>query len=400
MKRETSSDKGENIIQRIIAFNRGKLASLAGGILAGIIITTVLFQFSCSREPGDASLFGNSISSPLREKSDKTEAHRLQETFREIFELYRNRVVFITTEQVVKVPSHPFFDDPFMREFFGGHSRVQKRRGLGTGFILSEDGYICTNHHVVNGVDSVYVRMNKDDYRARVIGTDPNTDIALLKIDADKKLEPVFFGDSDRVTVGDWAIAIGNPFGLDRTFTVGVISAIRKDVDMVGNSHIQTDASINPGNSGGPLINIYGEVIGINRMIYSKSGGHIGIGFAIPVNTSRSILAQLKKHGHVERGFIGVSIVPMTEDYARQLGLDSVRGAFIGDVLKGSPADKGGIRVGDVILEIDGKRVKNYRDLIRIVGQAKVGEKLRMTVWREGKRNNLMVVVGERPKNS
>lgn len=400
MKKENSSGKKTHAISGIISFFKGKFAPLAGGLLAGIVIATVLFQFSCSREPGEASLFGNSTSSPLREKHTQTEAHRLQETFREIFELYRNRVVFITTEQVVKIPPHPFFDDPFMREFFGGRSRVQKRRGLGTGFILSEDGYICTNHHVVNGVDTVYVRINKDDYRARVIGTDPNTDIALLKINVNQKLEPVFFGDSDTVTVGDWAIAIGNPFGLDRTFTVGVVSAIRKDVDMVGNSHIQTDASINPGNSGGPLINIYGEVIGINRMIYSKSGGYMGIGFAIPVNTSRSILAQLKKHGHVERGFIGVSIVPMTEDYARQLGLDSVRGAFIGDVLKGSPADKGGIRVGDVILEIDGKKIEDYRDLIRIVGQADVGERLKVAVWREGKRKNLTVVVGERPGNS
>ena len=166
----------------------------------------------------------------------------------------------------------------------------------------------------------------------------------------------MYLGDSDRVQVGDWAIAIGNPFGLDRTFTVGVVSAIgRRDVDFMGGSHIQTDASINPGNSGGPLINIYGEVIGINRMIYSQTGGYMGIGFAIPMNTAKSILEQLKTHKKIKRGYIGVSIAQITEEYARELGLKSNQGAFIGEVIQSSPAEKGGVRVGDIILKIDGQ---------------------------------------------
>ena len=171
--------------------------------------------------------------------------------------------------------------------------------------------------------------------------------------------------------MGDWAIAIGNPFGLDRTFTVGVVSAIgRRDVDMMGGSHIQTDASINPGNSGGPLINIYGEVIGINRMIYSQSGGYMGIGFAIPINTARSILEQLKTHKKIKRGYIGVSIAQITEEYAQELGLKTNEGAFVGEVIQGSPAERGGVRVGDIILKINDKDINTYMDLLKIVGDA------------------------------
>jgi S1-C subfamily serine protease len=288
-----------------------------------------------------------------------------------------------------------------MQEFFGGgksNSTLQKRTGLGTGFVLSKDGYICTNYHVVSDTDKVFVTIKDKTYDADIIGADKKTDIALLKVNADDDLKPVYFGDSDTVNVGDWAIAIGNPFGLDRTFTVGVISAVgRNDVDMMGSSHIQTDASINPGNSGGPLINIYGEVIGINRMIYSKSGGYMGIGFAIPVNTARTILASLKEHKQVKRGYLGVSILNFTDQNARDMGLSEAKGVFVGEVIQASPAEIGGVRVGDVILELNSKPVNSYKDLLALIEQAKVGERMKVTVWRQRQLVNLSVLIKERP---
>jgi S1-C subfamily serine protease len=266
-------------------------------ILAVIIFALAINLFSCAKDK-DKESFGHSGKTPVKDEIGAAKAFEIQSVFRKIFDMNKDSVVFITTEQFIK-PKNPFFDDSIIREFFGrgGESRVQKRTGLGTGFILSEDGYICTNHHVINGVDKIIVSINDKNYEAKIIGFDERTDIGLLKIEPESKLAPVFFGDSNKVEVGDWAIAIGNPFGLDKTFTIGVISAIgRRDVDDMGGSHIQTDASINPGNSGGPLINIYGEVIGINRMIYSQTGGYMGIGFAIPINTAKSILGQLQKN--------------------------------------------------------------------------------------------------------
>jgi serine protease Do len=360
----------------------------------------VLNQFSCFKS-GDSPLFGDIGQSPLRKDAESSRAVEIQDTFRKIFEMYKDRVVFITTEQTVRVPQHPFFDDPFLREFFGRGrgQQFEKRRGLGSGFVLSEDGYVCTNRHVVAGVDSVTVGINDKIYKATIVGSDEKTDIALLRIHSFGKLRPVYMGDSEKVNVGDWAIAIGNPFGLDRTFTVGVVSAIgRRDVDMTGGSHIQTDASINPGNSGGPLINIYGEVIGINRMIYSQTGGYMGIGFAIPINTARTVLEQLKAHRKIKHGYIGVSIAQITEDNAHEMGLESSEGAFIGEVIQGSPAERAGVRVGDVILKINDKRIESYRELLRVVGETPIGQTIKLTVWRQRRQINLYVTVGERPE--
>ena len=364
---------------------------------AGLLI----YHFSCSH--GDSTLFGEGEQSPLKKNPEITKAWEIQKAFRSIYELYKDRVVFISTEQTVKLPPHPFFNDPFFREFFGMPNQgpqVQKRTGLGTGFILSDDGYICTNHHVIAGVDKITIKINSSAYSAKVVGSDERTDLALLKINPREKIKPVFIGNSDEVTVGDWAIAIGNPFGLDKTFTVGVISAVgRKDVDMMGGSqsHIQTDASINPGNSGGPLININGEVIGINRMIYSNTGGSIGVGFAIPMNTAKSILAQLKQHKKIKRGYIGVQIVPLTDEYAGQLGLKSTEGALVGGVMEDGPAAKGGIQVGDVILKINDKPIKDYSDLVTIVSETPIGKTLKIAIWREKNSLNLFVTVTERP---
>ncbi|MCL2155852.1 MAG: trypsin-like peptidase domain-containing protein, partial [Leptospirales bacterium] len=256
------------------------------------------------------------------------------------------------------------------------------------------------NYHVVTGVDKVKVKINKDSYDAKIIGLDERTDLALLKIDSKEKLIPVYFGDSDSVSVGDWSIAIGNPFGLDKTFTVGVVSsAARRDLDLMGDSqtHIQTDASINPGNSGGPLLNIYGEVIGVNRMIYSQTGGNIGIGFAIPINTAKNVLEQLKIHKKIKRGFIGVQIVPLTEEYASELGLKNNSGALVGQVTEDSPAAKGGILTGDVIMSINGKEVKNFGDLINEVENTQIGKTLKVEVWRNKAKIALFITVAERP---
>jgi Do/DeqQ family serine protease len=371
-------------------------------LIAVPVLASVFFfgnHFSCQRH--DLSgVFGSSSSSPLKGSGKTVKAEEIQNTFREIFNLYRESVVFITTEQIVRVPSHPYFNDPFLKEFFGrrGRSRLQKRTGLGTGFVISKNGYICTNHHVISGVDKVFVNIHDKNFEARVIGSDERTDIALIKIKSKADLKPAYFGNSDSVMVGDWAVAIGNPFGLDRTFTVGVISAIgRSDVDMMGGSHIQTDASINPGNSGGPLINIYGEVIGINRMIYSKSGGYMGIGFAIPINTAQSILNQLKKYGKVKRGYFGITIIELNERYAKQLGLDSTEGTLVGEIISGSPAERGGIRVGDVILKLDGKKIKGYRDLLNKIGETPIGKRVKVSIWRDRRIVNLFVKVTERP---
>ncbi|HOP64753.1 MAG TPA: trypsin-like peptidase domain-containing protein [Spirochaetota bacterium] len=351
------------------------------------------------------STFGSTGDSPLRSDSAVADVVKSQEVFRKIYDMNKNSVVFISTEQTVKLQRNPFLDDPFFRQFFGPdrnqqQPRTQKRTGLGTGFIISEDGYVCTNFHVVNGVDSVKVKVDSESYDAKIIGSDERTDLALLKLDSKKKFTPVYFGDSDKVNVGDWAIAIGNPFGLDKTFTVGIISAAaRRDLDLMGGSqtHIQTDASINPGNSGGPLLNIYGEVIGINRMIYSRSGGNIGIGFAIPVNTAKSVLEQLKTHKKIKRGYIGVQIVPLSEEYAKELGLKNTDGALVGGVAEDSPAKKGGVMPGDVIIAADDKEVKNFGDLLSKVEGTPIGKTLKIQVWRNRSKLNLYITVKERP---
>ncbi len=377
-----------------------KLTLIIPAIL--IIFAAGINHFSCSKD-NNGVLFGNSGESPIRNEAESTKACEIQNSFRQIFNQYKDSVVFITTEQFVKV-RNPFFDDPILREFFGRQrgtqSEVQKRTGLGTGFIISEDGYICTNHHVINGVDKIFVNVDDKTYEAKVIGSDARTDIGLLKISPKEKLKPVYFGDSEKVQVGDWAIAIGNPFGLSRTFTVGVISATgRRDVDFMGGSHLQTDASINPGNSGGPLINIYGEVIGINRMIYSKSGGYMGIGFAIPMNTARTVLAQLQKYKKVKRGYLGVSIIPLSNSDAAQLGLEKNEGAFIGEIMKGGPAEKGGLQVGDTIVKVGDRNIKTVKDLLIVTGDVKIDQTITVTVWRNKKLKKLYVKIKERPGN-
>ncbi|MDY6969364.1 MAG: trypsin-like peptidase domain-containing protein [Spirochaetota bacterium] len=339
----------------------------------------------------------NTQQSPIKNNKDTSNAVMVQDAFRKIYELYNERVVSILTEQTVQIQLSPLY-----QFFFGGGNQGQfseKRIGLGSGFILTKDGYIGTNHHIIDGVDKIEVMVNSNTYSAVIIGSDERTDIALLKIKPKEKLKPVFFGTSECM-VGDWAIAIGNPFGLDKTFTVGVISAVgRKDVDLMGypQSHIQTDASINPGNSGGPLINIDGEVIGINKMIISESGGSVGIGFAFPIDDALQILDQLKIHKKIIRGYIGVQLLPITDDYAEEAGLRSVTGAVVIDVEKKSPADKGGVKTGDIILGINNNKIDDLQSLIESIEKKAIGEVVNIEVWRKNKRIKLKIKIAERP---
>lgn len=318
-------------------------------------------------------------------------------------------VVNISTTQVSEGRgshefSSPFGDeDPFndfWRRFFGGPAPrgPQRQRSLGSGFIIDGDGSILTNNHVVENAQKIVVKLAADDqeYEAKVIGRDPKTDIAVIKINAKTNLPAATFGDSDRLEVGEWVVAIGNPFGLDSTVTSGIVSAKGRHIGQGPyDNFIQTDASINPGNSGGPLINLRGEVIGINTAIFSRTGGNMGIGFAIPINLVKEVLPQLRGKGKVTRGFLGVLIQKVTPEIAESLGMDKGNGALVANVTKDGPADKAGVKVGDVIIEFDGKEVKDSSDLPIIVARTPVDRRARMKVLRDKKEITLTVSVGE-----
>ena len=318
-------------------------------------------------------------------------------------------VVNISTTQVSEGRgshefSSPFGDeDPFndfWRRFFGGPAPrgPQRQRSLGSGFIIDGDGSILTNNHVVENAQKIVVKLAADDqeYEAKVIGRDTKTDIAVIKINAKTNLPAATLGDSDRLEVGEWVVAIGNPFGLDSTVTSGIVSAKGRHIGQGPyDNFIQTDASINPGNSGGPLINLRGEVIGINTAIFSRTGGNMGIGFAIPINLVKEVLPQLRGKGKVTRGFLGVLIQKVTPEIAESLGMDKGNGALVANVTKNGPADKAGVKVGDVIIEFDGKEVKDSSDLPIIVARTSVDRRARMKVLRDKKEITLTVSVGE-----
>jgi len=291
-----------------------------------------------------------------------------------------------------KMAVQPFFElSPFFDDFFSG-PQYKQNKSLGSGFIISKDGYIVTNDHVVRDAERIQVKLSNDKvYDAKVVGGDHKTDIAVIKINA-TDLPVAVLGDSDKLEVGQWAIAIGNPFGLDRTMTVGVISATgRSNVGIeTYENFIQTDASINPGNSGGPLLNVYGEVIGINTAIVAAGQG---IGFAIPVSMAKPIFTQLITKGSVSRGWMGVSIQPVTEELARSFGLRSAKGALISSVMRGSPADKAGIRQGDVVVGFNGGDVRDPAQLQRFVAEAGVGKSVKITLFRDGRTIDLKMTL-------
>jgi len=294
-----------------------------------------------------------------------------------------------------KSPYRDFFGDEFFERFFGESPPKEfPQNSLGSGFIIDEKGYILTNNHVIEKADKIKVRLSDEqEFDAEVVGRDPKTDIALIKIESTKPLQSVTMGDSDKLQVGEWLIAIGNPFGLEHTVTAGIGSAKGR---VIGSGpyddFIQTDASINPGNSGGPLINMRGEVVGINTAIIA--GGH-GIGFAIPINMAKQVLPQLKEKGEVTRGWLGVMIQQVTPELAKQFGLDKSEGALVARVIEDSPAERAGIKREDIIIEFDHKKIHKMSELPRIVANTPVGKQVEVKIIRQGREKNLKIEVGE-----
>lgn len=312
-------------------------------------------------------------------------------------------VVNISSTKVLKRDAYPFSDDPFFDLFRPFHDFDQKKwkeQSLGSGVIISEDGYIITNNHVVEKSEDIRITLyDKRSFKGKVVGSDPKTDIAIVKISA-QRLPYVRWGDSDRLKVGEFVLAIGNPYGLSHTVTMGIISAVgRANVGIADyEDFIQTDAAINPGNSGGPLVNINGELIGINTAIFSRSGGYQGIGFAVPSNMAKVVMQQLIKQGKIIRGWLGVVIQEVTPEIAQKFGMKDPKGALVSDVTKGSPAEKAGIMRGDIIIEYDGKSISSVSNLRNSVAQTKVGSKVVIKIFRNGKEFSLNVVVAELPK--
>src|SRR4051812_10652061 len=329
-------------------------------------------------------------------------AQRELPDFTRLVEEQGNAVVNISTTQAVRragaLPQVPGIEDEEVLEFFRrfiprqpgpgqpapGPAPRPENRSLGSGFIITTDGYVLTNAHVVEGADEITVRFtDKREFKAKVIGADKRTDIALIKVDA-TGLPAVRFGDPTKLKVGEWVVAIGSPFGFENTVTAGIVSAKGRSLPQENFvPFIQTDVAINPGNSGGPLFNMRGEVIGINSQIYSRTGGFMGLSFAIPADVALDVQKQLKEKGRVARGRIGVQIQEVTRDLATSFGLDRARGALVNSVEKGSPADKAGVEATDIILSFDGKPVESSSDLPRLVGATRPGQQASLEVWRK-----------------
>ena len=361
-----------------------------------LFLTALLLPLSgCQREQEtriQTSVRSDKVKPPVEKPAP--ELISTQEAFIEVSEKVTPAVVNISAARMTSAREFgPLFEDFFGDLFRQRPPMSRREQSLGSGFIISEDGYILTNEHVVKGAAEIKVKLSDQrTYDGKVIGSDPRTDVAVLKIEAPEKLPTVVLGDSDVLKVGQWALAIGNPFGLDRTLTVGVISATgRANVGIEDyEDFIQTDASINPGNSGGPLLNIYGEVMGINTAIVASGQG---IGFAIPINLARLIAEQLIEKGEVTRGWLGVSIQPLTQELAESFGLDKVAGALVNQVLAGSPAEKSGVQRGDILLTYNGKPVRGVRELQLLVASTPAGSKVELVVLRQGKQLTLPVTI-------
>ena len=331
----------------------------------------------------------------------------LQEAFNRIADKNIPAVVSLHVETMVVDNTYgDFFDDDLFRWFFGiPESQPRGRRGkkYGSGFIISKNGYLISNHHVVEDAKNIYVFFldNEKKYQAKIIGTDKETDIALLKIKSSRTFPFVILGDSERLKVGDLVVAIGNPLGLSHTFTTGVVSAkSRSEVtERRFMNFIQTDVAINPGNSGGPLINIYNEVVGMNSFIYSQNGGSIGLGFAIPINVVKNVVTQLKKSGRVHRGWFGIEIINVTEELAEDLEIEK-RGVYVPSVTPDSPAEKGGLKAGDIILEFDGRKIKDVSQLQKEVFQAQPGQEIRLGVLRKKQKIKVKIEIQEKSQSS
>ncbi len=376
-----------------------------------LIIIGVFILINCgggeTAKPDDVVL-GNKSELKLSDEERKSLKYSLevQNTLRNVAKRVVPGVVNIRAERIVKNKANQYLNDPLYKFFFGdkfkNEKKFQKEQILGSGFIISDKGHIVTNYHVVTGFTNISVVLyDKREFKAKVIGMDEKTDIALLKITSDGNLPVLHLGESSRLRVGDFAIAVGNPFGLVGTFTLGVISAIgRSDIDINApfKNYIQTDASVNQGNSGGPLINILGEVIGMNSAIYSTTGGSIGIGFAIPVDVIKVVVKDLIEKGRVDRGYLGVTIQNITKEIAKDLKIPVRYGVLVHSVENGSPASYSGIKPGDVIYQVEGRKVRNSTDLVRMIASYKGGKKIEISIFRKGKKKTLNLVLKNRPK--
>jgi len=382
---------GENIV------NFPKKTSFPGLLFFALGVFGLAALTGCSKEE-EASIPISVSDREARPPVEKPAEELLatQDAFIEVSDKVTPSVVNIRAARTTSGRIHPLFEE-FFGDLFGEQPRPQRReQSLGSGFLLTEDGYILTNEHVVAGAEEISVKLSdRREYPAKLVGTDPRTDVAVIKVETDEKLPTVVLGDSDDLQVGQWALAIGNPFGLDRTLTVGVISA--KGRANVGieeyEDFIQTDASINPGNSGGPLLNIYGEVVGINTAIVAAGQG---IGFAIPINLAKLIADQLIEDGEVTRGWLGVKIQPLTQDLAESFGLERATGALVTEVIPGTPAEKAGVMRGDILLRFNGREVRGVRELKLLVASAPAGSEARVEILRGGERKTLTVEITAR----
>ena len=365
-------------------------------MLAGIVLSSP-FVLTPSTHAQSAAISKDSID--LLTRTGKAMA--------EVTSAVKPAIVNISTTRTVKISggTNPFLDDPFFKRFFGDnfggkkHPKEQKSSGLGSGVIVSSDGYIITNYHVVKDADEIKVLMSdKKEYDGKVIGSDPKTELSMVKIEA-TGLPTVSWGNSDLLQVGEVVLAVGNPYGLNQTVTMGIVSALgRANVGIADyEDFIQTDAAINPGNSGGALVNVKGELVGINTAIYSTSGGYQGIGFAIPSNMVKSVMNSLIKTGKVVRGWLGVSIQKITPDLAKQFNLKDEIGALVGDVVEKSPAEKAGLKRGDVIIEYDGKKIEEPYILRNMVANTSPGEEHQVKVLRDDKTLTIQVKIGDLP---
>ncbi|HXW69681.1 MAG TPA: DegQ family serine endoprotease, partial [Dissulfurispiraceae bacterium] len=366
------------------------------GLLLGLIISSSLGIYSkaYSEEP--------KISKEAIAILSKTD-----EAMAEVAAAVKPAVVNVSTTRTIKTPgiTNPLFNDPFFRQFFGNAfgnpdgPRELKQASLGSGVIIDKAGYILTNNHVVKDADEIRIKLSDGrEFKGKVIGTDQKTDIAVIKINSDH-LPVLKIGDSDRLKVGERVLAIGNPFGLNQTVTAGIVSATDRANMGISDyeNFIQTDAPINPGNSGGALVNVRGELIGINTAIFSTSGGYQGIGFAIPSNMAKAIMESLIKNGKVVRGWLGVSVQGVTPEIAKQFGLKERGGALVGDVVEGSPAEKAGLKRGDVIIKYDGNLVNDPGQLKNMTASTPVGKEVLLSIIRDGKNEPVKVRIAELP---
>ena len=337
----------------------------------------------------------------IQQAQHATAGHEPSESFATAATKVIPAVVNIFTQQTIRSPAHPAQQDPVFRYFFGDRQDARPRQAsnLGSGVIVSPNGYILTNHHVVEAADEIQVALaDGRSLPARVVGTDPETDLAVLKIDADQ-LPAITFAQADSLKVGDWVLAVGNPFGVGQTVTAGIVSALGRTHLGINTfeNFIQTDAAINPGNSGGALVDANGNLVGVNSAIYSRTGGSQGIGFAIPVSIARQVMEQIIQSGGVTRGWVGIEVQDLSPELAASFNLNTAEGALIAGVLKGGPAEVGGIRPGDILLAVNSKKVTDSATLLNLIAALQPGAQAQLTVSRKQQSRVLNVEVGRRP---